>query len=132
MLYVAAGSLYYMRIIWLINGLCIQQSCTPPIPQPEVTKHHEQTDVVQLKYKIVSCIPDSQTSSGNRKVVAIAGHVRQEIEGDPILCTMQTIHLRSQIISHYGIIWQNIIYNIGRVIIVLPVYGDNLCCSSYD
>ena len=99
-------------------------------PQPEVTRHHEQTDLVQLKYKIVSCIPDSQTSAGNRKVVAIAGHVRQEIVGDSVLCKL---YFYAQIISHYGIICQNIIYNIGRlIIVVLPVYGDNLCCSSYD
>ena len=65
MLMLEAIFITYMRIIWLINGLCSQLD-----PQPEVSKHHEQTDVVQLKYKVLSCLPDSQTSSGNRKVVA--------------------------------------------------------------
>ena len=67
-------------------------------PQPEVTRHHEQTDRVQLKYKIVSCITDSQTSAGNRKVVAIAGHVRQEIEGG--LNTDYNANYTSQISDH--------------------------------
>ena len=75
---IAAGYLYYMRIIWLINGLCIQHN--PPTRSHKTSRADRRT-VVQLKYKIVSCIPDSQTSAGNRKVVAIAGHVRQEIVG---------------------------------------------------
>ena len=62
----------------------------------------------------------------------MAGHGRQEIVGTSLYYANYSSH----IISHYGIIWQNIIYNIGRqagrLIRVLPVYGDNLCCGRYN
>ena len=98
-------------------------------PQPEVTKHHdhEQTElVVQLKYKMVSCL---NPSPGNRKV---AGHSRQEIEGTDCMYADYGVSVISdQLTSEDNLPKYHIVYNIGRPIIVLPEYGDNLCYRRY-